>query len=319
MGTVYYEVEELVKMAKERGVRVTTRQIGEWHRQGLLPPPAPQARGKPGRPRLRFADPTPDVAVWLGRYRRTVGSAERARLWLWLEGYDYVGVDPQQLERSLQMGVQTIWSALCTALPGLPPLDAGPPNDDQREVIRDLVDPFVSSPLIEAGRLTGVTEATAATRAVLGDADDTADDDMFSYVRRMLRADDHEGHLPEITAVDLPQGANVPMAQQLLDSLSLQRLAQRPIDVHRVRLLWRGLGAVIEMAGMQSDIPPTISPLIDVMRTLHRRTYAQNPLVVIVGIAAVSTMFPADEITRMARHVLVVSRALEDGSVTTSA
>jgi hypothetical protein len=226
---------------------------------------------------------------------------EQARWWLWLEGYDYVGVDSLQLGKDLQTGVQVMWSALQGAIPDLPPVEGDPPNDDQREVIRDVMDQVVSSPLLEAGRKTGVTEATAAARAILGDADQDADGDMISYARRALCATDHDGHLPHRDAVQLPQGTTVPTARQLLDALSLQRLAQRPIDVQRVRRLWPRLRDSIAMAGMQADVPPTVSPLIDLASTVHRRMYALNPGPIILGLAAVSTAFPEDEVTRRIR------------------
>lgn len=89
-----YTVQQL---ARDTGVKVNT--IRDWDQAGFLPP----ARGKGGpdnRHKL-FGEDAKRTVLWLKRWRRSFGSADRevvrarVKLALWLEGFDHIRVNEQ--------------------------------------------------------------------------------------------------------------------------------------------------------------------------------------------------------------------------------
>ncbi len=93
-----YTVEELVRIATAEGEKVSPRQVMEWNRDDLLPTPTREkvpGQGK-GRAPYRFPEPAPTAVMLLARERRYMKSADDAKLWLWLEGFEYTGVDPDE-------------------------------------------------------------------------------------------------------------------------------------------------------------------------------------------------------------------------------
>src|SRR5205085_2851140 len=108
-----HTIDRLQEYAKRHGVEVSRRQIEEWHRAGLLPPASrPPVRGKRGRGPFVFPDPTPDVVVSLGQWRRYMTGDDAAKVWLWLEGYDHLRVDSDALWRMVTGWITAAWPVL---------------------------------------------------------------------------------------------------------------------------------------------------------------------------------------------------------------
>ena len=159
-----YSAEDLVAIAAEARLEVSTLQIGEWHRAGLLParvtPPGPKKRG---RPRLFFPEPAPDAVFRLARWRRWVSGDKNARSWLWLEGFDYLDLDPDE---EFAAWLKREWSEYRKTSPSLPKSPEAPIDPERREKILDEFDANYVEP--ESDKLGVPPEWFATHPALLG-------------------------------------------------------------------------------------------------------------------------------------------------------
>src|SRR5829696_7308240 len=130
-----YAAEDLTEIATHFKLELSTLQVGEWHRAGLLPEPvSPPGPKKRGRPRLYFPEPTPRAACSLARWRRRVNGDDNARAWLWLEGFDHIKLDPDE---ELATWLQTEWAEYRKTCPSLPGSPETPIDPERRETILD--------------------------------------------------------------------------------------------------------------------------------------------------------------------------------------
>lgn len=143
-----YTIEELVELIVAEGERVTSRQIREWHRDGLLPAPTREkipGQGK-GRAPYRFPEPAPAAVATLAMERRYMKSAEDAKLWLWLEGFDYLDVDPyERLQNWLVRSWEEEIRIKVPSVPHLPNVEHV--DDDRRAQIDEELDRNVLRPM----------------------------------------------------------------------------------------------------------------------------------------------------------------------------
>lgn len=139
-----YTAEDLAEIATHFGLELSTLQVGEWHRAGLLPSPVrPPGPKKRGRPRLYFPEPTPRAACSLARWRKRVSGDDNARAWLWLEGFDYIELDP---DREMAAWIEREWSGYRKTCPSLPESPDTPIDPDRRERILEELDENYTGP-----------------------------------------------------------------------------------------------------------------------------------------------------------------------------
>ncbi len=144
-------IETLAAHAERRGVTVSARQIEEWNKDGLLPPPIRMripGQGR-GRPKYQYPPPARDAVVWLGTYRRYIGGAVATKVWMWLEGFDFIQVDINAVVRER---VEWVWHAVQQRLPSLPAIDElSRLSGEDRERLLDEIDENVTQPHLASG------------------------------------------------------------------------------------------------------------------------------------------------------------------------
>lgn len=115
--------KQLADDATARGIPVSYWQVDEWIQDGLLPPAEPTSSGKKlrGRPRKLYGEQAFKAVCWLGEHRAHIKTgADTVRFWMWLEGFDYVQVDPSDV---LLASIQRAWAEMQVDIPSLPPID----------------------------------------------------------------------------------------------------------------------------------------------------------------------------------------------------
>jgi hypothetical protein len=158
-----YTFDQLAVIVKEHGdpdsLSTVKRRIEAWHqRDGLLPEPTrPPIPGKRGRGPLVFPELAARAVLSLNRWRHRVSGVESARGYLWLEGFDYLAIEP---EAELQRAHAQIWDELRSLLPSLPPAPDTAIDGKRREDILDELDTNVTAP---AAAHFGLSEAVFAT------------------------------------------------------------------------------------------------------------------------------------------------------------
>ncbi len=142
-----YTAEDLVEIATRFNLKVSPLQVGEWHRADLLPEPvSPPGPKKRGRPRLLFPEPTPRAVCSLARWRRRVNGDDNARVWLWLEGFDYIELNP---DKELAIWLEREWAEYRKACPSLPESPETPIDPECRERILEELDENCTKPASE--------------------------------------------------------------------------------------------------------------------------------------------------------------------------
>ncbi len=144
-----YTIDDLVALANEDGARLRKRTIRKWKEDGLLPTPTRKA--KQGQGRKGVPDWYPELAlaavIWLGKYRQKNEGVETTKFWMWMEGFDHIELDKDQLVTSL---CQQVWSKARTTLPSLPPLDeAHLITPQMQEAILDEFDENYTRPALD--------------------------------------------------------------------------------------------------------------------------------------------------------------------------
>ncbi len=159
-----YSVKDLARIAVKAKLKATPLQVEEWHRAGLLPdtvqPPGPRKRG---RPRLFFPEPAPRAVCSLARWRRLVNGDKNARGWLWLEGFDYIEIDPDE---ELAAWLEREWAEYRKTCPSLPASPKTPVNPERREAVLEELDANYTKP--ESEKHGVPAEWFAAHPALLG-------------------------------------------------------------------------------------------------------------------------------------------------------
>lgn len=121
---------------------VSLRQMREWHACGLLP--AARRDGSAGQSRGRPSLLLPPLAVsaaWsLKHIRRYVDGTETALGWLWLEGFDYVPKQPDELLTGFLGLRQELWERMRSEVPALHGIGEEIPAGTRRGVILDQID-----------------------------------------------------------------------------------------------------------------------------------------------------------------------------------
>lgn len=146
---------QLIAGARGAKVTITQRQIDEWQRAGFLPAPTREKLPGQGRGRApyQYPDQALDAVIWLGTHRRFIDGDDVASFWLWLEGFDYIPIDPIMF---LLAEVYQDWNNLRASIPSLPNikeiLDHG--WDDTRiEDVLNEWDAIVTVPALASGAL----------------------------------------------------------------------------------------------------------------------------------------------------------------------
>jgi len=299
-----YTIDELVEEAIGRGVVVTARQIEEWHRDGLLPAPVrTPIPGRRGRGPYRFPSPAPDAVVALGRWRRLVDGSERAKVWLWLEGFDYAG----DYTSNVLAGMRALWEEFRGVLPSLPPVDdaQGPLP---REAILDELDRGWTAPLAEHLPWGATQGAVAFARALLGlhTAEEWAIDD------ERAQADHAEGgasvaHADAVRAMiavattlptstfEAPIGA-LPALPTVLAAVSLpQTLAAFDPSLRRTRRLWAGLCRLAELrTDPELASRPDMRAALEMLRAICHFYYRHDPIAIAQSLAICDAFIPPE-------------------------
>lgn len=161
-------IETLATHAERRGVKVSARQIEEWNKDGLLPLPIRMripGQGR-GRPKYQFPPPARDAVVWLGTYRRYIGGSDATKVWMWLEGFDYIQVDINAVVRAR---VEWVWHVIRQRLPSLPDIDEMDRlTDEDRERLLDEIDENVTTPHLASGAPVDDAQRIGIGAAFLG-------------------------------------------------------------------------------------------------------------------------------------------------------
>jgi len=246
-----YTAEDLVEIATEARLEVSTLQVGEWHRAGLLPdpvqPPGPKRRG---RPRLLFPEPTPNAVCGLARWRRFVNGNENARGWLWLEGYDHLDLDP---DREFAAWLKQEWAAYRKTCPSLPESPETPIDAERRDQILEELDKNYTKP--ESEKHGVPVEWFAVHPALLGIVqwEEYQGEEWQKLEELGFEEDDDTSPKPLLAGVyeagehifgELPYSQDEMLAgpsgnPRWLAAVGLPGLAREPIDWACVRAIWQ--------------------------------------------------------------------------------
>jgi hypothetical protein len=219
-------------------------------REGLLPEPTrPAIPDKRRRGSLIFPEEAARVVVSLNHWRHRVSGVESARGYLWLEGYDYLTIDP---EAELQTAREQVWNDLRSVAPSLPLAPDTPHDKEQREHILDELDTNVTARAATSLHLSETLFATLPVIFSLYNADEWQDIErvdsenlllksLWGLVNALsgpvLRADDEE----IVTSADGP-------VYTMLADFGIPKWESYAVDWRFVRSAW-------QFICLASDIP----------------------------------------------------------------
>src|SRR5215213_5945751 len=129
-----YTFKEAIELIKVAGAEATYDQLRHWVGLGLLEVVEGRSRG--GRPPKMLTEESLRAAISLSQWYRFVRNPEAAKILLWLEGFDYVDVDPVKIIERLR---NELYEDLKRKIPSLPPfeeIDAESPLMDR--VLREI-------------------------------------------------------------------------------------------------------------------------------------------------------------------------------------
>ena len=146
----------------------SARHIEEWNENGLLPPPTRMripGQGR-GRPKYQYPPPARVAVIWLGTYRRYIGGSDATKVWMWLEGFDFLQVD---INAVVQARVERVWHAVQQQLPSLPDINKmSRLTDEDREGLLDEIDENVTTPQLASGAPVDDAQRIGIGAAFLG-------------------------------------------------------------------------------------------------------------------------------------------------------
>jgi hypothetical protein len=237
-GTQYYTPQMLIEHAKRQtGVKVSTRQIEEWHAAGLLPEPVRVKMPGQGRGRApyQYPEPAPAAVVWLGEHRKYIDGNDVAAFWMWLEGFDYIQIDPAAVVRAR---IEALWRvAQQEAMPSLPAIESVAGHgltEDEIAALLDEMDRNVTDPMMKTEQWDFQTAPQAEMVAGL-----------FGVMSPALSTgvDSPERTMPTATAETIHADAVLSPAASVEQRRSLEMVHPQLIQAGQLTLLYRGLAA----------------------------------------------------------------------------
>lgn len=288
---------------------MSARQIREWHGDGLLPTPTREkipGQGK-GRAPYRFPEPAPAAVVTLARERRYMKSAEDAKLWLWLEGFDYLDVDPdERLQGWLRRGWKEEIRAKCPSVPDLP--DVGKIDYDRRIQIGDELDRNVISPMTGDNAKLGEYDAySLLLNAMVGlgasEEDPVPIDEAFAHsspytVRRALSSAIRR-LLPKLSPDEF-------------SAFSVPDAIGKPIPRQQVREAWDAFRIVTEIPHEHLEgHSPIYAVVVGALRKLRYAMYKDDPEYVIYGLSC-AFRFVSKKYPNQLRETMKAMRVLRE-------
>ncbi|MGO8949294.1 MAG: hypothetical protein ACLQUY_16915 [Ktedonobacterales bacterium] len=164
----WFDKQQILFYVARCGIPVEGTSFDDWKSQHLLPTPVrnPEHTGR-GRPRYLYPEIACTAVLWLGKHRSHIDGEDIAKVWMWLEGFDYIQVDVRAV---VLARMQALWEqAQREAMPSLPDMatvtEQGIP-DDLSEQLLDELDVHITSPQIESGRWTQSQTGIATFLAV---------------------------------------------------------------------------------------------------------------------------------------------------------
>lgn len=285
-----YRIEELMDLSG-----ASRRQIEEWNRAGFLPAPErPPQAGLNGRGPYYFPDPAPKVARWLKVYRQSkaVKGSDHTKLWLWLEGCDYLDIDIKQLSAAIGASAELVLAAMHSIAPSLPHASDPLLNWDLDNLKDD-----VSHSALEH-RWSGKTEQLVGiVIAAAAGAGNVAQEPVspLAVLRAIESIQDHSGdHIP----VNSIGPDDVPSLTEVMVAFSIPAAIQRRFNIHDARLLWQGVNAFIEHSTNES----VSNPWGVFGRYFRRKAFAVDPPLVIFALAVVASFVGKEDVGAFARR-----------------
>jgi hypothetical protein len=233
--------------------------------------------------------------IWLGRWRRRVHGVDAAKVWLWLEGFDYVDIQASRLKNAVDAWLVAVWVAFQAIFPGLPELTQEAPDEEAQDEILNEVDRQVGLPLQRQGRRQGIVQQTGVVAAALGSNVAEPEEDAFSAAIQLMRAVARDAPpMPEVPE-ELRQVVDL---KTIYDLMSIPKLVREGIDLERVRLIWRGMGAMDDLShepgSIDSVLPPDAQPFVPAIRYIRGHLYGLDPRMVVVMVSALSRLVPRE-------------------------
>ncbi len=280
-----YSNEDLVTVSG-----ASKRQIREWNSAGFLPPPIrPPQPGLNGRGPYLFPDPAPEVARWLKVYRQSIKGNDSTRLWLWLEGGDYLGIDAESLQAAVNASAQMMQAVMRSMFPSI----FGEPVTVDMEALKDDI-----SREARTGRWDA--EAERVVHAMLDIPEETSKSQsgtvtLFSALQAI---DSIRNHSKDRLPVDGLIPDDCPPFTRVVDTFSMLRAGQRQLSVHDARILWQAINAVIEHSANES----VTNPWGKFGRSFRRKAFTIEPHLAICALAVCASMVGKENLQRLARH-----------------
>ncbi len=126
--------KEAIEQIRAAGGGVTYDQLRHWEGLRLLEVVEGKSRG--GRPPKMLTEESLGAAISLSRWYRVVRNPEAAKILLWLEGFDFVGVDPVRIAQRLRA---ELYEDLKVRIPSLPPFgEIDPDSPLMDRVLREI-------------------------------------------------------------------------------------------------------------------------------------------------------------------------------------
>jgi hypothetical protein len=144
-----YTFKEAIEQIRAAGGDVTYDQLRHWESSGLLEVFEGKSRG--GRPPKMLTEEGFGAAISLSNWYRVVRNPEAASILLWLEGFDYVGVDPVKIVQKFRNELYEDLKRKIPALPSFEEIDPVSPLMDR--VLREIDQNFTRQGLADLGGL----------------------------------------------------------------------------------------------------------------------------------------------------------------------
>jgi hypothetical protein len=234
-----------------------------------------------GRAPYRFPEPAPAAVVTLAMERRFMKSAEDAKMWLWLEGFDYLDVDPdERLQDWLVRGWKEEIRAKVPSVPDLARI--GKIDYERRIQIGDELDRNVIAPMTNGDPKPGEYDAySSLLNAMLGlgpsEEDSVPIDEAFPNsspytVRRALTA---------VIRRLLPE-----LSPEEFGAFSIPDAIGEPIPRRQVREAWEAFRMVTEIPHEPlEEHSPVYSAVAGALRKMRYALYKDDPEYVIYGLS----------------------------------